>query len=118
VPTASGERYADSGVSVWNKGQEATLDLNDRTYVCVENRQRSVIEDARFRGVEFRASGLEPASTFKILADCSAFVGSVVGTGGRRTRVPVPDPHATWVSAGDHLGEVSGTMAESRFKMR
>lgn len=51
VPTASGERYADSGVSVWNKGQEATLDLNGRNYACVENRQRAVIEDARFRGV-------------------------------------------------------------------
>ncbi len=74
-PTASGIRYAGSGVSVWNKGREAILDLDGRVYRCGENRPRSIREDARARGVEFRASGNEPGWTWELLPDRMVFVG-------------------------------------------
>src|SRR5262245_31063314 len=76
LPTASGERYADAGVSVWSKGREATLELDGRTHTCVENRRRSLLEDARIRGVEFRAAGQEPGWLFELFRDRMAFSGN------------------------------------------
>jgi len=89
VPTASGERYADGGVSVWNKGSEATLELDGRTYTCTEDRPRSIMENAKIRGVEFRASGNEPGWNFELFPDRMAFVG---GYGTERATTPRPTP--------------------------
>jgi putative lipoprotein len=79
----------DGSASVWNKGQEATLDLDGKTYACVENRRRSIAEDARVRGVEFRATGNEPGWTLEILPDRLTFVG---GYGSDRVATPRPMP--------------------------
>ncbi|HEY7365168.1 MAG TPA: META domain-containing protein [Methylomirabilota bacterium] len=87
LPTASGARYADRGVSVWSKGREAILDLDGRVYRCLENRPRSIREDARARGVEFRASGNEPGWTWELLPDSMVFVG---GYGTQRVATPRP----------------------------
>jgi heat shock protein HslJ len=38
VPAASGARYADGEVSVWNKGEELVLEREGRTWRCVESR--------------------------------------------------------------------------------
>ena len=86
-PTASGARYADAGVSVWNKGREAILDLDGRVYRCGENRPRSIREDARARGVEFRAAGNEPGWTWELLPDRMVFVG---GYGTQAVATPRP----------------------------
>lgn len=91
VPTASGERYTDTGVSVWSKGREATLELDGRIATCVEDRRRSILEDARSRAVEFRASGNEPGWIFELLPDRMAFVG---GYGEERVATPRPAPSA------------------------
>ncbi|HSF04684.1 MAG TPA: META domain-containing protein [Methylomirabilota bacterium] len=87
LPAASGIRHADRGVSVWNKGREAILDLDGRVYRCLENRPRSIREDARARGVEFRASGNEPGWTWELLPDGMVFVG---GYGTQRVATPRP----------------------------
>ena len=97
VPTASGERYADGDVSVWNKGSEAILELHGRSYTCTEDRPRSIREDAKNRGVEFRASGNEPGWIFELFSDRMAFLGRY-GT----ERVITPRPQ---VSAGASAGE-------------
>ena len=86
---ASGVHYAAGGVSVWTKGRDATLELDGRISRCVENRRRSIAEDARARGVELRASGNEPGWVFELLADRMVFVE---GYGAQRITVPRPPP--------------------------
>lgn len=90
-PTGSGVRYADRGIAVWNKGREAILDLDGRVYRCGENRPASIREDARARGVEFRASGNEPGWTWELLPDRTVFVG---GYGTERVATPRPSPQS------------------------
>jgi putative lipoprotein len=97
VPTASGERYAGGGVSFWSKGREATLELDGRAHACTENRRRSIIEDARRRGVELRAVGQEPGWIFELFRDRMAFAR---GLGGERATTPRPAPQAS-LAAGE-----------------
>jgi len=88
VVAASGVHYAAGDVSVWNKGREATLELDGRVSRCVENRPRSIIEDARARGVEFRGTGNEPGWVLEILADRMIFIDAY---GARRVATPRPE---------------------------
>jgi heat shock protein HslJ/uncharacterized membrane protein len=94
VPTASGERYAEGGVSFWSKGREAALELDGRTYACSENRPRSIIEDARLRGVELRAVGQEPGWSFELFPDRMVFSDSY-GTKSVMTPRSAPGASAT-----------------------
>ena len=87
VVAASGVHYAAGNVSVWNKGREATLDLDGRVSRCVENRPHSIVEDARARGVEFRGTGNEPGWVLEMLADRMIFIGAY---GARRVATPRP----------------------------
>jgi putative lipoprotein len=74
--TGSGAQYTAEGISVWTKGREAMLEVAGRVTTCREDRRRSIIEDARVRGVEFRASGNEPAWVLELMADRMVFVGA------------------------------------------
>lgn len=59
--SASGTRYADAVVVFWTKGSAATLERQGAPAVkCEERRAESLREDARARGVTFRALGNEP----------------------------------------------------------
>ena len=59
--SASGARFSDGVRSYWNKGDQASFDLGEQIYDgCIENRAKSIWEDAKFRGVDFRAVGNEP----------------------------------------------------------
>lgn len=61
--SASGVRYADSGERIvfWTKGETANLERAGATPVhCQERRAESLREDARLRGVTYRALGNEP----------------------------------------------------------
>jgi len=87
VVAASGVHYAAGDVSVWNKGREATLELDGRVSRCVENRPRSIVEDARARGVEFRGTGNEPGWVLELFADRMVFVDAY---GARRVATPRP----------------------------
>ncbi|HEX9208740.1 MAG TPA: MliC family protein, partial [Steroidobacteraceae bacterium] len=67
--SASGVRYADDGERVvfWTKGETATLERTAATPVhCQERRAESLVEDARVRGVIYRALGNEPGWTLEI----------------------------------------------------
>jgi uncharacterized membrane protein len=87
VVAASGVHYAAGNVSVWSKGREATLDLDGRVSRCGENRPRSIVEDARARGVEFRGTGNEPGWVLELFADRMIFID---GYGARRVATPRP----------------------------
>lgn len=61
VRSGSGTRYQEGDVSFWSKGDEALLEIDGVRYSdCRLNHARAPWEDARRRGVEFRAVGNEP----------------------------------------------------------
>lgn len=61
VVSASGAKFSDGTRSYWSKGDEAVFVLDGRTYHgCRNDRKKAIWEDAKFRGVEFRAMGNEP----------------------------------------------------------
>ncbi len=105
VRTGSGAQYAADGVSLWTEGREAMLEVAGRVTTCRENRRRSVLEDARARGVQFRASGNEPGWVWELLADRMVFVGAY---GAER----VTTPRADGQHASTHGGSVYSGIAE------
>lgn len=61
VLAASGAKYQEGSLMYWNKGREAMLEVDGRHYEkCRLDPARSVREDAKRRGIEFRATGNEP----------------------------------------------------------
>ena len=65
--SASGARYADSVVVFWTKGGTATLERQGAPPVqCEERRADSLREDARARGVVYRALGNEPGWVLEV----------------------------------------------------
>jgi len=70
VVSASGVRFSDGATSYWNKGAEASFVLEGQMYsACRNNRARAIWEDAKFRGVDFRAIGNEPGWHLEIYDD-------------------------------------------------
>jgi membrane-bound inhibitor of C-type lysozyme len=65
--SASGAKYADAVVTFWTKGSTATLERQGTAPVqCEERRADSLREDARVRGVVYRALGNEPGWVLEI----------------------------------------------------
>jgi membrane-bound inhibitor of C-type lysozyme len=65
--SASGARYADGVMVFWTKGSVATLERPGAPAVqCEERRAESLREDARARGVAYRALGNEPGWTLEV----------------------------------------------------
>jgi membrane-bound inhibitor of C-type lysozyme len=65
--SASGTRYADAVVTFWSKGGSARLERQGAPAVqCEERRVESLREDARVRGVRYRAVGNEPGWELEI----------------------------------------------------
>jgi putative lipoprotein len=61
VVSASGVRYSDGSMTFWTKGGTATLERAGSAPVeCRELRFRSLVADARERGVFYRGTGNEP----------------------------------------------------------
>lgn len=61
IPSASGSKYQDGSTVFWSKGTEATLITDGESYSgCTLAPARVPWEDARRRGVDFRATGNEP----------------------------------------------------------
>ncbi|MGE5256200.1 MAG: YbaY family lipoprotein [Hyphomicrobiales bacterium] len=61
IASGSGAKYTDGKTTFWNKGEEALLEVDGKTYPqCRNNRRRAVWEDAKLNGVDFRAVGNEP----------------------------------------------------------
>jgi membrane-bound inhibitor of C-type lysozyme len=66
VSSASGAKYADGGVVFWPEGDAARLEWGDAVRSCREDRAASIWEDAKLRGVDFRAVGNEPGWVLEI----------------------------------------------------
>jgi putative lipoprotein len=68
--TASGVRFAADGYELHTKGGEAVFTTPDASYRdCRERAEQSVWEDARSRGVTFRAIGQEPGWVLEVRGD-------------------------------------------------
>ncbi len=77
VPSASGEKYESDDVVFWSKGDEAFVELDNQLFEgCELAPKRVPWEDARRRGVDFRAVGNEPGWSVEIRHDSHIlFVG-------------------------------------------
>ena len=77
VPSASGAKYQKDHITFWNKGHEALLEINsDKHLKCNNNTSKSIWEDAKFRGVDFRAVGNEPGWNLEIIrSERIVFIG-------------------------------------------
>jgi putative lipoprotein len=61
VVSASGAKYSDGSITFWTKGGTATFERAGSAPVeCQELRARSLVADARERGVRYRGTGNEP----------------------------------------------------------
>jgi membrane-bound inhibitor of C-type lysozyme len=70
VETASGARYAADGYELYTQNDEATFTTPDATYSdCTVQDEASVWEQARNRGVIFRALGQEPGWVVELQDD-------------------------------------------------
>lgn len=66
VPSASGAQYAADGVVFWTGDDAARLERGEAAWSCREDRAASIWEDAKLRGVDFRAVGNEPGWVLEI----------------------------------------------------
>jgi len=90
VPSASGAKYQHADVLFWTKGAEqALLEYEGEAYRCGVDAARSVWEDAKLRGVDFRGVGNEPGWLLEIDPERLVFVYDY---GTRRVEVPRPEP--------------------------
>ncbi len=88
VVAASGARYGDGVSTFWNKGNEAMLDLDGRSQSC--RVLRDPWQEARDRGIEFRAVGQEPGWYLEI--DNEKSMRLVYDYAERQATMPVPAP--------------------------
>lgn len=67
VVSASGAKYSDGSITFWTKGSTATFERAGSAPVeCREMRARSLVADARERGVRYRGTGNEPGWMMEI----------------------------------------------------
>ena len=67
VVSASGAKFSNGKITYWSSKDEALLEYKGKEYKqCKVNRKQSIWEDAKLRGVDFRAVGNEPGWTLEI----------------------------------------------------
>jgi putative lipoprotein len=114
VRSASGARYEDGDAVFWSKDEEASLDLGRRKYRgCALNRGRGPWEDARRRGVDFRAVGQEPGWVLEIRRDDTMLMEADYGS--RRVLLATPEPKS--LENGENY-EVAGESHEMKVEIR
>jgi putative lipoprotein len=68
VPSGSGAKYSEGLFTFWSKGHEALLEIEDVKHLkCKNNRMKAIWEDAKLRGVDYRAVGNEPGWNLEIM---------------------------------------------------
>jgi membrane-bound inhibitor of C-type lysozyme len=77
VLSGSGAKYSEDQITYWSKGDEALLEIGDEKHTkCKNNRAMAIWEDAKLRGVDFRAIGNEPGWNLEIIkSNKIVFVG-------------------------------------------
>ena len=89
VRAASGVRYEEGDTMFWSKGGRASLTIDGQLYPeCQLSPQRVPWEDARRRGVDFRAVGNEPGWYLEIQRGRQLLFVEADGM----KRVLIPDP--------------------------
>lgn len=89
VPSGSGTKYQEGDVEFWSKGDEAMLTVDSQRYSgCRMMPERVPWEDARRRGVDFRAVGNEPGWYLEIQQGRQLLLVTDYGS----TRLLAPDP--------------------------
>jgi membrane-bound inhibitor of C-type lysozyme/uncharacterized membrane protein len=88
VIAASGARFSDGSNTFWNKGNDATFELDGRTQSCRQVRDPWL--DAAGRGIDFRAVGQEPGWYLEI--DNERSIHLVYDYAERTATTPVPAP--------------------------
>jgi membrane-bound inhibitor of C-type lysozyme/uncharacterized membrane protein len=78
VPSGSGAKFSEGQMTYWSKGDEALLEIGDEKHTdCKNNRAKAIWEDAKLRGVDFRAIGNEPGWNLEIIQrEKIVFVGN------------------------------------------
>lgn len=66
IESAQGVEYGDGEMKYAGKNGSVFLEYKGKSYNCVENVLKSILEDAKLRGVEFRATGNEPGWLMEI----------------------------------------------------
>lgn len=108
VRSASGALYEEGDTSFWIKGEEAMLTIGQQSYLnCQLMPARVPWEDARRRGVDFRAQGNEPGWSLEIKRGRQLLFVADYGA----LRVLVPDPGE--VLSGDMRVYAGGTAASA-----
>jgi len=68
VPSGSGVKFSEGQMTYWSKGDEALLEIGHEKHMdCKNNRAKAIWEDAKLRGVDFRAVGNEPGWNLEII---------------------------------------------------
>lgn len=111
IPSGSGTKYTDGKTTFWSKGEEAMLEVGEGIRQnCRNNRVLAIWEDAKLRGVDFRAVGNEPGWNLEISAGGSiVFIGDY---GQTEYRFSTPDP----VEDQD-AGKTTYTVADGRHEL-
>ena len=90
VSSDSGLERAGDGVVVWTRGEQAGLEVDGEVHAdCVRDARRSIWEDAKLRGVDFRAVGNEPGWSLEIDPERIRLVADY---GARELSLPRPEP--------------------------
>ncbi len=92
VPAASGAKYEGEGVLFWSRGEEARLELDGVATTCRVNAYRSIWEDAKLRGADFRAVGNEPGWHLELFSSEESLL--VTDYGSRRFRFMATGPES------------------------
>ncbi|MEM8560753.1 MAG: MliC family protein, partial [Pseudomonadota bacterium] len=109
--SASGTKYVEGDIEFWSKGNEAMLtDGAEQHFNCALKPERVPWEDARRRGVSFRASGNEPGWYLEVREGKHLLFASDYGM----QRVAAPDPG---VSVSDNSRRYSATTESSQLEV-
>jgi membrane-bound inhibitor of C-type lysozyme len=91
VRSASGAKYSENQITYWSKGDKALLKIGNVKHTdCENNRSLAIWEDAKLRGVDFRAIGNEPGWNLEIIkGEKIVFIGNY---GENRYDFVTPEP--------------------------
>ncbi|MCE5233059.1 MAG: MliC family protein [Mizugakiibacter sp.] len=117
--SASGTRYADGeGSEFWSKGAEARLTLDGgKPQACALTDAGSPWDDAKARGVGFRAVGSEPGWSVEVDRGNAPAMRAVLDYGRRRLDVPATQPFGDPTNGEvGFRGNAAGTPVELRIR--
>lgn len=91
VPAGDGVKFTDGANLFWTKGQVSLLEVDDKAHHGCRSRPAGAVwEEARLRGVDFRAVGNEPGWYLELRHGGQMLL--VTDYGERRLTAPTPAP--------------------------